>query len=63
MTSTIFNFMDRLGFDSSRRNESNTKYANYMLDNQFSASKSDDHVKFATLNPTCLLYTSDAADE
>ena len=52
MTSTILNFMDRLGFDSSRRNESNTKYANYILDNQFSASKSDDHVMFATLNPT-----------
>lgn len=51
MTSTTFNFMDRLGFDSSRRNESNTKYATYMLDNQFSSSKSDDHVKFATLNP------------
>jgi hypothetical protein len=52
MTSTVFNLMDRLGFDSSRRNESNTKYATYMLNNQFGASKSDDHVKFATLAPT-----------
>jgi len=46
-----FNMMERLGFDTSRRNESNTKYANYMLDNQFGSSKSDDHVKFATLAP------------
>jgi hypothetical protein len=51
MTSTVFNMMDRLGMDSSRRNESNTKYATYMLDNQFGNSKSDDHVKFATMNP------------
>lgn len=51
MTSVVFNLMDRLGMDSSRRNESNTKYATYMLSNQFGASKSDDHVKFATLNP------------
>ena len=51
MTSVLFNLMDRLGTDSSRRNESNTKYATYMLANQFGASKSDDHVKFATLNP------------
>ena len=51
MTSVVFNLMDRLGVDSSRRNESNTKYATYMLNNEFGASKSDDHVKFATLNP------------
>jgi hypothetical protein len=45
------NMMERLGFDTSRRNESNTKFANYMLDNQFNFNKSDDHVKFATLAP------------
>lgn len=51
MTSTVFNMMDRLGGDSSRRNESNTKYATYMLDSQLTSSKSDEHVTFATLNP------------
>jgi hypothetical protein len=52
MTSTVFNLMDRLGVDSSRRNESNTKYASYVLNNEFGSSSSDEHVRFATLNPT-----------
>lgn len=47
-----FNLIDRLGFDNSVRNETNTKYANYMLGNYFSSSVSDDHVKFATNAPT-----------
>ena len=47
-----FNLIDRLGFDNSVRNESNSKYANYVLDNQFSSSLSDDHVRFATNAPT-----------
>jgi hypothetical protein len=47
---SAFNLMDRLGFDNSQRNESNTKFANYVLDNQFSST--DDHVKFATQAPT-----------
>ncbi len=51
MSSNVFNMMDRLGMDSSRRNESNSKYATYMLDNQFRSTKTDEHVKFATLSP------------
>lgn len=58
MTSTndyMFNNLGRIGadtVDNTQRNLANTRYANYMLDNQFSAVNSAAHVNFATQQPS-----------
>ena len=51
----MFNNMGRIGADetdNTQRNLSNTKYANYVLENYFSESGSNSHVNFATQQPT-----------
>jgi len=58
MTTTVdfmFNNLGRIGadpVDNSQRNLANTRYTNYMLDNQFSAMNSSAHVNFATQQPS-----------
>jgi hypothetical protein len=55
ISSYQFNNMARLGEDSTdqtQRNVSNTRFGNYTVANYFSKNLSDDHVKFATQQPT-----------
>lgn len=50
-----FNNTGRIGLDNTdntQRNMSNTRYANYTLENHFGGTNSSNHVKFATSAPT-----------
>lgn len=50
---TTFNNMGRIGTDktdNTQRNISNEKYSSHVLENSFSKSTSDTHVRFATSN-------------
>jgi len=49
MTDFLFNAMGRIGLDSTQRNLSNTRYAEYTLDD---VQNSDSYVQFATSAPT-----------
>jgi len=51
----MFNNLGRIGADvtdNTQKNMYNTRMANYTLSNFFAESKSDSHVKFATMQPT-----------
>jgi hypothetical protein len=58
MTTTndyIFNNLGRIGadtVDNTQRNLANSRYANYMLNDQFSALNSTTHINFATQQPS-----------
>jgi hypothetical protein len=49
MTDFLFNAMGRIGLDSTQRNLSNTRYADYTLDD---VQNNDAYVQFATSAPT-----------
>lgn len=49
MTDFLFNAMGRIGLDSTQRNLSNTRYAEYTLDD---VQNGDSYVQFATSAPT-----------
>ena len=53
--SYTFHNMDRIGTDSTdltQKNLFNSRSSDYMLSNYFSQNKSDNHVNFATSQPT-----------
>jgi len=55
--SYLFNNMGRIGTDitdQSQTNVYNTRFANYTLSNYFSETASDQHVQFATQQPTLM---------
>ena len=55
MSSYMFNNMGRIGTDATDKTQQtlyNTRIANYNLSNFFSSSKSDNHVLFATMQPS-----------
>lgn len=55
MNDFMFNNLGRIGadtVDNTQRNLANTRYSNYMLENQFSAMNSAAHVDFATQQPS-----------
>jgi hypothetical protein len=58
MTTTndyMFNNLGRIGadtVDNTQRNLANTRYANYMLNDQFSTLNSTTHINFATQQPS-----------
>jgi hypothetical protein len=58
----MFNNMGHLGHDSvdeTQRNVSNTRFATWTLSNYFSQNMSNEHVRFATENPT-VMFTGTA---
>jgi len=55
MSSYMFNNMGRIGTDATDKTQQtlyNTRIANYNLSNYFSSAKSDNHVLFATMQPS-----------
>jgi hypothetical protein len=55
MADYVFGNMARIGadkVDNTQRNLYNTRFANYTLSNYYSDSTSDNHVQFATQNPS-----------
>lgn len=57
MSNYQFNNMGRIGTDTtdqSQKNVYNTRFANYTLSNYFSETTSDQHVDFATQQPTIM---------